>query len=812
MIRNYIKIAWRNLYKKKVFSLINVFGLALGLACFIVIGLYVVDELSYDRFHEKSDRIFRINTDIRFGGTDLVMAVSSDPLGQTLKDDYPEVENFVRLYASTGAKLIKNGNTFINEDKVVHADSTLFDVFTVPLLAGDKKTALSEPNSVAISNTAAERYFGNSKAAIGQTLETADAGKTLYKVTAVFKDLPEQSHFDFDFFFSMQNIRYDFGNFLSNNFHTYVLLRTPEDAQNFDKRFDEVLEKHIMPQLQQFMNIDDVSELKDSDNKLEYSLIPITDIHLHSNRAVELGANGSIQYVYIFSAAALFILLIACVNFMNLSTARSSGRAKEVGIRKTLGTSKKSLIWQFLTESILTACIALLLALFICFISLSWFNGISGKDMALHDLFQTSYLIPLLSLPLIVGFLAGVYPAFFLSSFKPIAVLQSKLGGKSKGEHSLRSVLVVFQFAISIVLIVGTIVIYNQLNFIQNSDVGFNKDQVVSINTSGMSRETRQTFKNEVAKLSSVEAASFGGYLPVSNSSRSDTSFSTDAVMTEENGFNMQIWRADYDYIPLMGMEILEGRNFSPTFGADSTALIINERAVELMGVKEPLGKQLYFRSGPDGEPTAYTIIGLVKNFNFESLRQNVGPLAFRLGNNSWVTTFKVASDGIAGTLQSIETTFKDLAPGMPYSYDFLDESFTEMYRQEKRVGQVAFTFALLAIVIACLGLFGLATYIAEQRTKEIGIRKVLGASVVNIVSLLSYDFLKLVLIALVIAIPLAWWAMDQWLEDFAYKTEITIWMFVATGGIAILIALTTISFRAIRAAIANPVKSLRTE
>ncbi len=812
MIRNYLKIAWRNLRKKKVFSFINIFGLALGLSCFILIGLYVADELSYDRFHENADRIYRIDSEILFGGTQLSMAVSADPMGATLKKDYPQVEQYVRLYASSGSKLIKNGDEFINESRVVHADSTLFDVFTLPLIAGNNKTALSSPNTVVITESAAERYFGSAGDAIGQTLQTNDAGTTYYEVTAVIEDLPEQSHFDFDFFFSMENVQYNYGNFLSHNFHTYVLLRPDTDYREFNQNFTEVIEKYILPQAQQFMQIDNMEDFQKMGNRLEYSLMPLTDIHLHSSRGVELGVNGNIQYVYLFSLAALFILIIACVNFMNLSTARSAGRAKEVGIRKTLGTRKKTLISQFLIESILMAFIALLLALVICGISLSWFNGISGKEMELAQLLKPAYLIPLLVLPILVGALAGTYPAFYLSSFKPIAVLQGKLGGGARKEQHMRSVLVVFQFTISIILIIGTIVIYDQLDYIRNSDVGFDKEQVLTISTAGLSDEARRTFKNEVAGLSTVEAAAFGGYLPVSNSSRSDTSFSTDAVMTEDNGFNMQIWRVDYEYIPFMGIEVLDGRNFSLSRGTDSTALVINEKAVELMGVEDPVGKQLFFRGGPDADPEGYTVIGVVKNFNFASLRQNVGALAFRLGTNSWVTAFRIATNDVAGTIGLIEAKFNELAPGMPFNYEFLDEAFDNMYRQEQRVGQVALTFAILAILIACLGLFGLATYIAEQRTKEIGIRKVLGASVANIVRLLSKDFLKLVLIAFVIGSPVAWWAMHSWLEDFAYRVPIGAWIFLATGGAALGIALLTVAFKAVRAALANPVNSLRTE
>jgi len=811
MIKNYFKIALRNLWKHKGFTAINIVGLAMGLGCFIVIAMYVFDELSYDRWNEKADHIYRINSDIRFGGTDLVMAVSADPMGETLKNDYPEVLESTRFYASNGSKLIKKGNEFINEAKVVHADSTLFNVFTLPAILGDTKTALKEPNTVVITETAAKRYFGTVENAMGKDLETNDNGSTLYKVTAVIKDVPKNSHFDFDFFFSMANIRYNLGNYLSHNFHTYIVLTPNTDYKAFSKNFRDYINKYVLPQASQFMEVKSMEQFEQAGNKLEYSLIPLTDIHLKSSRGVELGVNGNIQYVYIFSAAALFILLIACINFMNLTTARSSGRAKEVGIRKVLGTEKKSLIWQFLTESTLIAFIALALAIGLSWISLGWFNGISGKEMLISSLFNSRYLIFLLVLPFIVGLLAGIYPAFFLSAFQPITVLKGEIS-KGHKKNNFRSLLVVFQFSTSIILIIGTIVIYRQLDHIQSSQLGFQKDHVLVVENSGMSNSARESIKSEIEQLTDIKSASFGGYLPVGDSSRSDTTFSTEAVMTETNGFNMQYWSVDYDYIPTMGMEIIEGRNFSREFGADSLGMILNETAVKSTGFKDPIGKKLYTSFGPNEPAIPYTIIGVVKNFNYESLRQNVGPLSFVMGNNSWISVYRFNTSDVSGLVSTIENKYKAMAPGMPFNYHFLDESFDNMYRQEQRVGKVALTFSFLAIIIACLGLFGLATYIAEQRTKEIGIRKVLGASVTNIVKMLSTDFVKLVLISFVIATPIAWWLMNKWLQEFAFRIDLSWWIFAITGLIALIIALGTLSFQAIRAAISNPVKSLRTE
>lgn len=812
MLKSYLKIAWRNLLKNKTFSLINIIGLASGLACFILIALYVADELSYDRYNEKASRIYRINSDIKFGGNNLHLAVTSDPMGATLKKDYPQVEEFVRFFNSDGYRMVKKGNGYIHEDDVAHADSTLFNVFTLPLIAGDAKKALTEPNTVVITESTAKKYFGTTDV-VGKNIETDENKSTLYKITAVIKDIPRNSHFNFNFIFSMHNVQYQWGNFLSNNFQTYIVLRPGTNYKVFEKNFAQVIDKYLLPQAKQFMNIGSMEEFAKAGNRLEYSLIPLTDIHLHSDRFPELGVNGNIQYVYIFSAVALFVLLLACINFMNLTTARSSNRAKEVGIRKVLGTEKKSLVQQFLTESILTAFISTIFAVTIVWLCISWFNNLSGKELAVTELFQPKYLLFLLTLPIIVGFLAGGYPAFFLSSFRPIVVLKGKINAGFK-RSTLRNVLVVFQFATSIFLIAGTIVVYRQLNYIQTKKLGFNKDQLLIINGTGGMGNNTEAFKTEVSKLTGVKASAYAGFLPIANSNRNDNTYSTSPVMDSKNGFNMQTWLADYDYLNVMGMELVSGRNFSKEFGTDSSALIINETTAKLLGFDNPVGKKMYtyFQDQFGTKLISYDIIGVVKNFHFESLRQNIGPLCFRLGKPSWVTAFKVNTGNIQELVKNVENKWKAMAPAMPFSYQFLDEAFDNMYKVEQRTGKLGLSLAVIAILIACLGLFGLATYMAEQRIKEIGVRKVLGATVSNLVSMLSKDFVKLVLISTVLAVPLAWWAMNKWLQDFAYRINIGWWVFAAAGVLALLIALLTVSSQAIKAAIANPVKSLRTE
>ena len=812
MFKNYLTIAWRNLLKNKTFSLINITGLASGLACFILIALYVADELSYDRFHDKADRIYRINSDIVFGGNKLHLAVASDPMGATLKKDYPQVEEYVRFYTSNGSKLVRKGNEFINENNVAHADSTLFDVFTLPVIAGDAKTGLNEPNTVVISETAARKYFATTDV-VGKNIETNDKGSTLYKITAVMKDIPHNSHFNFEMIFSMDNVQYQWGNFLSHNHQTYLLLKPGTDHKAFEKNFEQVITKYVVTQAAQFMNIKSMDEFEKAGNKLEYSLIPLKDIHLHSDRFPELSVNGNMQYVYIFSAIALVVLLLACVNFMNLSTARSASRAKEVGIRKVVGSEKRSLVNQFLTESILTATISAALAVGLAWLCMPWFNDLSAKELHISDLSQTRYLVFLIALPILVGLLSGIYPSFVLSSFNPITVLKGKLSSGLK-RSTLRNVLVVGQFTISIFLIAATIIVFLQLDYIQTKKLGFNKDQVLVVNGTDALGNNRDAFKNEISKLTGVKGATYAGYLPVSGSSRNDISFSTEAVMNSNNSLNMQVWNIDQDYIPLMEMEIIKGRNFSKDFGSDSNATIINETTAKLLGWENPIGKRLYtnFQDQWGTRLINREVIGVVKNFHFESMKDNIGPLCFRLANNSWATAFKVNTPDIKQLVSDIEGKWRSMAPGMPFSYQFMDESFDNMYRVEQRTGKLGLTLAVIAILIACLGLFGLATYTAGQRIKEIGVRKVLGATIGNIVSMLSKDFMWLVLIASALAIPLAWWAMSRWLEDFAFRVTIGWWIFIAAGVIALLIALITVSSQAIKAALTNPVKSLRTE
>ena len=804
MIKNYFKIAWRNLWKNKTFSFINILGLASGLACFLLIALFVMDELSYDRFYKKADRIYRVNSDIVFGGAVLHFTTTPDMMGQLLQKDYPQVEDYARLYTNEGSQMVKKGNEFITEENAAFADSTFFNVFDFAVVEGELKTALHGPNTIVINETTAKKYFSG-QSAVGKTLEfKTDGGTAPYKVTAVIRDIPRNSHMNLSMLMSMKNVDYNWGQITSHNFHTYLLLKEGTDHKVFEKNFTAYINKYVLPSIQANMNVSSMSELEKQGNSLKYSLMPLTSIHLYSDYNHEITPPGSIKYVYIFAAVALFILLIACMNFINLSTAKSARRAKEVGIRKTLGTERKTLIAQFLFESGFTAFLAMLIAIIIAWLVMPLFNSVSGKEIVMMDLLTGRMLAIILLLPLVAGLLAGSYPAIYLSSFNPVAVLKSSSGALVK-KSSLRSALVVFQFASSILLITGTLVVYRQLNYIQNAKLGFNKDQVLVINSVYALGNNASVFKDAVLGMSGVSSGTLSSYLPVSSSSRSDNTYSKEAVMNAKNGIDMQTWNIDHDYIKTMGMEIIRGRGFSKAF-ADSNAMIVNETTAKFIDEKDPIGKKMYAGGNQ------YTVIGVVKNFHFESMKHNVGPLCFLLRNSTGYAAFKVNAANVTGLIAQVENKWKTMSAGVPFSYRFLDDSFTEMYHDEQRIGKLALSFSILAILIACLGLFGLAAFTAEQRTKEIGIRKVLGASAASVINMLNKEFIKLVLISSVIAIPLAWWAMNKWLEDFAYRVEIGWWVFVVAGIIALLIAVLTVSSQAIKAAFANPVKSLRSE
>jgi putative ABC transport system permease protein len=807
MLKNYLKTAWRNLRRNSFYTSLNIIGLSVGLATCMLIILYVFDELSYDGYNVKADRIYRVNNEVKFGGNHFDLAITPAQMGITMVQEIPEVEHYTR-FQDYGNFLVKKDNRNIRENHVGWTDSTVFDVFTLPMIAGDPRTALVASHSIVITEKIAKKYFGQIDV-VGKNLIINDTIN--YKVTGVIKDIPTQSHFTFDFLLPLsENPGSRDDNWLSENWNTYILLKPGTDTRKVVPKLDEMLLRHTEVILQNVLH-QGIKEFNANGGKLGVSLTPLKDIHLRSNKVGELQGNGNIQYVYIFSAVTILILLIACVNFMNLSTARSSNRAKEVGVRKVLGSLKSNLVTQFLTESMLISFIALIISFLLAWLLLPYFNQIAGKEIHLISLFQPLMLIAALVLMVVVGLLAGSYPAFFLSAFQPIDVLKGKLAKGFKGSW-LRNALVVFQFFISIVLIISTIIIYKQLTYIRNKDIGFTRNQVLMIRNTDVLGTNATAFKDGLLKISGISNATMTGYLPV-NGFRNNDAFFTSPALEQKTAMSMQQWRVDENYLPTFDIKLLEGRNFSKDFPSDSSAIIINEAAAKFLNTKDLINKKLYEIDGAQtGKTEESHIIGVFKNFNFSSLRDVVTPLALKLRLQMSSIAIRTNSANINSVIEQIRSNWQKTVPGQPFDFAFMDEEFNSLYRTEQQTGRLFVSFAVLAILIASLGLFGLVTFAAEQRTKEIGIRKVLGASIGYLTRMLSKDFMKLVLIAAVIAFPLAWWMMNKWLQDFAYRTNINWWIFLLAGAIAAFIALFTVSFQAIKAAMQNPVKSLRSE
>jgi putative ABC transport system permease protein len=812
MLKNYIKTAVRNLLRNKFYSFINISGLAVGLATCLLIWLYVSDELSYDQYNLHANRIYRVNTEIKFGNNFIDLAVASPQTGLAMVHELPDVAQYARLNWF-GSIHIRKDNVNLQEDRGAIADSTVFSVFSLPMITGDPSTALVAPHSMVLTETMAKRYFGRTDI-VGQSLLVDDS--TLYQITGVIRDVPSQSHVHFDFLVPMAGDPHSRSQdwLSSQNYHTYVLLSEHADPRRVQAELNKLMDRHVGPQLGEFLH-QSLSDFEKTGGYLHADLTALTDIHLKSNKTGEFEAAGNIQYIYIFSAIALFILLIACVNFMNLSTARSANRSREVGIRKVLGSLKGNLIRQFLAESILVTCIALGVALLIAAVALPYFNQLSGKVIRPEALFGASMLGVLFVLIVVVGVLAGSYPAFFLAAFRPVDVLKGKLAGGFKRSW-LRNGLVVFQFAISIALMIGTAVIYSQLNYIRSRDIGFDRSQVMVIEHTEALGNQAISFRNEVSKMVGVGGVTMTPFIPT-GTDRDWSNICNSAAMDLRTSMHTQFWTVDENYIPALGMHLLAGRNFSREFPTDSTGLIVNETAFRFLNagsLPSPgnLIDKKFYAYNAQLKLTVYHIVGVVRDFNFNSMREAVTPLCLTLGYSNENISVRINQAAIPEVTGRIREMWRQMAPSQPFGYSFMDDSFRHLYAAETETGHIAVTFAVLAIVIACLGLFGLITFAAEQRTREIGIRKVLGAGVSTIVTLIARDFLGLVVVASIIAFPIAFWAMSHWLLGFAYRIDISWWIFAGAGLLAILIAAATVSYQAIRAALMNPVESLRTE
>ena len=797
MLKNYMKLAFRNIKKYKSYSFINIAGLAIGMACCILIILFVQDELRYDRHHKKADRVYRLVDSLDISDpSSRYFALSSAPFAPTLQKEFPEVEDAVRFFLGR-RRMVSYGDKKYYEDDLIFADSSLFEIFTIPLAKGNPETALEAPHSIVISESMALKYF-TPEEPMNKTLKINEDD---YLVTGIMQDLPGNSHFHADMFASIKTLeqiptvqeRY-FQNWARHEFYTYLLLREGYSAEELQKKLPGFIEKHAAQQIKTILG-----------STLSCRLQPLKGIHLHSHLQHEISPNGDIKYIYIFSVIAVFILLIACVNFMNLATARSAQRSKEVGIRKVVGASRNQLVKQFLGESLVFSFFALLLSFIFAKIALPSFNSLTGKEIDLMILGNIIFIGLIIFILFLVGLLSGSYPSFFISRYQPANVLKGSASVKS-GRSLLRKGLVILQFGISIFLIISTGIVLDQLDFLRNRKLGFDKEHVVvfTIRESSL-RKNYEAIKADLMQNPHIVNATIAIGVP-------GGIIAGDAIqlITEEGKktITVRMIYTDHDYLKTMGMEIVEGRDFSKEMSTDaSEAFIINEAAVSQLQLEDPLNTQV------EWDDKKGKIIGVVKDFQFRSLKDEITPLFIHIWpQNTYIFAIRISPENIPETLAFIENKWKELDPAHPFEYSFMDESFDRLYRSEERLGQIFGVFSILAIFIASLGLFGLSLFMAEQRSKEIGIRKVLGASVGRIFVLLSKEFAILVFIANVIAWPAAYFLMQKWLQNFAYRVVAKSWIFVLSAAIAFFIALATISFQVVKAALADPVKSLRYE
>ena len=806
MLLNALKVAFRNLLRNKVYSLINIIGLAIGIACCLLILVHVMDEFSYDGYHAKKDNIYRMALERMYPDHNTHYAMIPATMGEAAKDEFPEIQEMVRLWAAFGDVIFQYEDDIYEESHVMFADSSFFDVFSIPLKEGNPQTALAKPNSLILTQETAKRYFGD-EPAMGKTLKT-NFGDFL--ITGVCGDVPQNSHFDFEFLGSINSLNFIVDNkeYMSFSTRTYLLLKDGTNPAALEAKFPGMVEKYASGQVQRRLGVS-YKEYTDAGNGYRYYLQPLTSIHLHSQLSGEFKANGNITYVYLFLSIGIFILLIACINFMNLATARSSERAREVGIRKVLGSLRQQLITQFLVESILIASISMILAIVAMRFTLPLFNEIAGKNLD-FDFAAAWWIVPsLIGVVLLVGLMAGSYPAFVLSNFKPVLVLKGAFKSTKQGTL-LRNGLVVFQFGISIFLIASTMIIYQQMEFTRNKNLGFNKDHVVVVERANALNDKIETFKDEVKNLAGVVNTSSANALPGGYYYGFMVQTQTNGEVVTGHGMNV-----DDDFIESLDFELVTGRDFDEKFN-DSLSVILNETMVRNLGMTDPIGKQIINPGNTPEQTNTFTVIGVVKDFHYESLHKEIGSLAIMHNNGpngfQAFIPIKVNAENMSETITQIEEKWNTFSPQTPFSYHFLDEEIAEMYRNEQSSGQLFGAFAILAILIACIGLFGLATFTAQQRTKEIGVRKVLGATVGQLMILLSKEITLLVLFAFALAVPVVWFVMDKWLEDFVYKISIGFGVFVLAGGIALMIALLTVSYNSFRTASINPVKALRDE
>jgi len=810
MFKNYFKIALRNLAKYKFISFINLFGLTVGLTCCLLITTYIINELSYDKYNKNAENIYRVTRSFnnQDGVVSLNLSTVSPPFGYYFPTEFPEIQKMTRLLNS-GTTPFKYKEKLINEPNVYFADENLFNVFTLKVLKGNPETALKEPFSVMMTEDVAKKYFGDEDP-INKVLKVSNRFDV--KVTGIYKDFPANSFMHPDVLISFntlkdsavygaENLRTNWGN---NSFFTFLVLPDHYNPKKLLSKFPAFLDKYMSKQYGG----------KQASKFTSLGLQKLTDIHLYSHTDYEAEPNGDIKRVYVFSIIALFILLIACINYMNLSTARSALRAKEIGIRKVVGARKKELIFQFLSESVLIAWAAIIIAFVLLYFTLPWLNTISGQQLSVSILMKWQILLPVFLTPFAVGILSGLYPALFMSSFQPVKTLKGlfKVGG---GSISFRKVLVVAQFTISIILIITTIIVFQQLHYMQQTSLGYDKEHIITLPYYNSVNPQYESFRNDLLQNAGIKDVARSSRIPTGRLLDSQGASTLVGDSLRPVTTDIKVVAADYDFIPTYGIHIAAGRNFSRAYSMDTSNFILNESAIKAIGWKSPqdaVGRDFAY-GGTKGH-----IVGVIEDFHFESLRQKIVPIVLinppvtstdsRFNNLS----IKLAGNNIPGALATVEKLWRQYLPEVPYEYTFLDEKYNQLYESEQRQGTIFTVFACIAIFIACLGLFGLSAFEITQRIKEIGVRKVLGANVSSIVTLLAKDFLKLILIAAVFGCLIALYTMRLWLQDFAYRIQIQWWVFVLSAGLALMVALITISFQAIKAAVANPAKSLRTE
>jgi putative ABC transport system permease protein len=799
MLKNLLKISIRNILKDKTYSAINVLGLTIGITCSLFLLMYIMDELSYDRYHANANNIYRIVSDIREPDNAFVWSVAQIPLAEELRDNYPEVKNAVRFFGTQGT-VYKKGDKEFTENEFFLADSTVFEMFSYGWTNGDKNTALDNPFSIVLTEETAKKYFGTAEAALNESMQNKQGEE--FKVTGVMEDVPMNSHFRFDALISRNtrpNFQGSWGNF---GVFTYIQLPDNYDLGKMQASLDTVIKEKVNPIFDQF------------GIKIKYVMQPIVDIHLHSKIADEAEEGGDISYIYIFGAVAVFMLIIACINYMNLATARSANRAKEVGVRKVMGSQRIQLITQFITESVVLALIAMVVSLILIYALLPGFNYLANKQLPFAYILRPEVIFSLLGVVLFVGVIGGSYPAFYLSGFSPVNVLKGKLAAKG-GSVLFRKMLVVLQFGMSIFMLISTLIVFDQLQFLRNKDLGFDKERVIRLALNDKElRSKSQVLLDRLKQTKEVAGVGMASSSPGEGIGKNLMKVEDNEGKFSDRG--VDLYSADFDFVKTMGMDIVTGRDFSRDNPSDTTyAVLVNESMVKRMSWKEPIGKKFIFQgAGPNNEDIERRVVGVVKDYHQNSLYDPIEPLMILLGKGNGYVFVRTEGSDVREAVAAIEKAWKEVFPGYTFEYTFLDADFNSQYTADEKRSQIFTAFSGLTIIIACLGLLGLAAFTTQQRTKEIGVRKVIGASVKSLVLLVSREFFILVSIGTIIAYPFAWYITDDWLQNFAYRIDLSgEWLtFVLAALLALVITFLTVGYHVIRAASSNPVTSLRDE